>query len=162
MRPFSLKYKATRINSPLPWIVGSREKVIFITGYAGAGKTTLANTWEALFGIPVLHLDEVIQKHKDAGVTDRSEREDLVNRDIEEFVDKNHPCIVEGVFLLYDRSWLQSSQTIILTTNIFRSSWNAARRDAGRRFGSVWQGFAWHMYKNVRRRFLPMIRLRLS
>lgn len=160
MRPFKLRYRVQPLSPLLPQIVGTRDQVIFITGYAGAGKTILANTWEALFGIPVLHLDDVIQKHKDAGVTDRDKREDLVNRDIEVFISSNFPCIVEGVFLLYNREWLECSQTVVLTTSIWQSSWNAAKRDAGRRFRTVWQGFTWHLYKNIRRRFLPMLRLR--
>jgi len=121
------------------WVESSSGK-LFITGYTGSGKTTLAKQLALNYNVKLISLDEYINIDKtyvNLLKNNNNYRElnlyyaSQLKKAINEILESKEKLIVEGIqiFLHKDIKVFQQHSVIILKTNVVKSFVRALRRN---------------------------------
>lgn len=127
---------------------------ILITGYSGAGKTTLSRKLQEILQIQIINLDKVLFPLKELKYQDASEYYKEKRRAIQAVLDSPQPSIIEGVQLMEVEDHRHTR--IVLETDPLTSAWRHATSPT-RREKSMLYSLYLSLYRNLikrRKRFL--------
>ena len=142
---------------------------ISIIGFAGSGKTTLANSLAQKYDIPCLHLDDLWFKHG-AHKISRTDIEELeavrseMRKEINEFVETHTDWVCEGTYFRVQNIVAdEADQILFLDLPLWKRQFNHLKRVLFRenryREVSFWQDlhFAYDMIRRTRegKKWLP-------
>ena len=108
-------------------------RIIFITGGAGVGKTTLARKLAAEMGVPFYELDPVMWKYDGSGETESPE---IRQRSVNEIAERPG-WVVEGSYVSPAREIRRQAERVIfidvnLRTALWRIFWRHVRAEIAR------------------------------
>jgi adenylate kinase family enzyme len=122
---------------------------ILITGYSGAGKTTLSRKLQEILQIQIINLDKVLFPLKELKYRDAAEYYKEKRRAIQAVLDSPQPTIIEGVQLMEVED--DRHTRIVLETGPLTSAWRHALSPTRREKSMLYSLFL-SLYRNLIKR----------